>query len=309
MVIYFCMLYLMFLIYIPIALNSKKNEEKFMIKKKAYKIFFTLLAFAILIGCNNPEENTMSDQTNIIFLHHSTGKRIWRGDVSKIANAIGFSGDVSKWFDDYNKNKNKNYVISETNFPKESPYGWRNYPYDYYNIWVKNAGDKPFKDEPTLEILTSKYDVIIFKHCFPVSNIKPNTESADINSEEKTLDNYKLQYNALKEKMLQFPDTKFIIWTPTAQVEKKTNIDEAKRANEFSEWVKTEWDVKGDNIFLWDFRALQVEGGLYFKDEYADSPTDSHPNKEFSHQIAPFFCNRVVNVIEDRGDSSDLTGK
>ena len=280
-----------------------------MLKQVLFKTILSIITLPIVIGCNNPEENKMSDQTNIIFLHHSTGKRIWRGDVSKIASTLGFNGDVSKWFDNYNKSNNKNFKISETNFPKESPYGWKNYPYDYYNIWDKNAGNKPFNEESTLEILTAKYDVIIFKHCFPVSNIKPNESTADINSELKTLDNYKLQYNALKEKMLQFPDSKFIIWTPTAQVERKTNKEEAGRANEFSEWVKTEWDVKGDNIYLWDFRELQVEGGLYFKDEYADSPNDSHPNERFSHSIVPLFSKRVVDIIEGRGDSSSLTGK
>ncbi len=142
-------------------------------------------------------------------------------------------------------------------------------PFDYYNIWVKNAGNNPYKEEPTLEILTKKYDVIIFKHCFPVSNIKKITLSPDINSDIKTLGNYKLQYEALKKKLLEFPKTKFIVWTPTAQVENQSNKDEAERANEFSEWVKSVWDTKGDNIFLWDFRELQVDGGLFFKNEYA----------------------------------------
>ena len=147
-------------------------------KNFLYSIFFSLLGFTILISCNNSEEKTMSDQTNIVFLHHSTGNRIWRGSLSKIADKLGFNGDVSKWFDNYNKQNGKNYIISETNFPKESPYGWNNFPYDYYNIWVKNAGNKMYKDEPTLEILTAKYDVIIFKHCFPVSNIKSDTDTA-----------------------------------------------------------------------------------------------------------------------------------
>ena len=60
-----------------------------------------------------------------------------------------------------------------------------NDPYDYYNIWVKNAGNEPYKGEPTLEILTSKYDVIIFKHCFPSSNVEPDTGAPDINSKNK----------------------------------------------------------------------------------------------------------------------------
>ena len=202
-----------------------------------------------------------------------------------------------------------NYNIEELFFPKKEPYGRRNYPFDYYNIWVKNAGDQPYKEEPTLEILTKKYDVIIFKHCFPVSSIKADSLSSDINSDIKTLSNYKLQYEALKRKMLEFPKTKFIIWTPPALLKIHTHKEQAERANEFSDWIKNVWDDKGDNIFLWDFRELQVESGLYFKSEYALDTNDSHPNRKFSEIVVPYFCRRIVDVIEERGDSSSLTGK
>jgi hypothetical protein len=271
------------------------------------KFIFIFLLF--LNSCQNSEETSMANQTNIIFLHHSTGKCVWDGDLAKIPSKLGFDGDVEKWFDKYNPNNNKNYNISETNFPKKKPYGWANYPFDYYNIWVKNAGPNPYKEEPTLEILTKKYDVIIFKHCYPVSSIQADSVSTDINSNIRTLANYKLQYEALKKKLLEFPETKFIVWTPTALVESRTNKDEAERANDFSEWVKTIWDTKGDKIFLWDFRELQVEGGLFFKDEYAFGPNDSHPNREFSKKAADYFCKRIVNVIEGTGDKTSLTGK
>ncbi|MCC6254405.1 MAG: hypothetical protein IT276_05795 [Ignavibacteriaceae bacterium] len=276
--------------------------------KNLFKYFF-ILSFLFLISCNNSEEREMENQTNIIFLHHSTGHNIWEGGISNFSKKLGFDPDVVNWFDKYNKKNGKNYKIIETDFPKKSPYGWNNYPYDYYNIWVKNAGDQPYQEEPTLEILTKKYEVIIFKHCFPVSNIKADSINPDINSDIKTLGNYKLQYDSLKKKLLEFPDTKFIVWTPTALVQNETNKDEAERANEFSEWVKSVWDTKGDNIFLWDFRELQVEGGLYFKNSYAVSENNSHPSKDFSETVAPFFSKRIVDVIEGNGDSKSLTGK
>jgi hypothetical protein len=251
----------------------------------------------------------MENQTNIIFLHHSTGRFIWYGDVGKLSRKLGFAGDVEKWFDRYNRENNQNYNIEELFFPKKEPYGRRNYPFDYYNIWVKNAGDQPYKEEPTLEILTKKYDVIIFKHCFPVSSIKEDTIKPDINSEISTTTNYKLQYEALKKKMLEFPETKFIVWTPPALLQIHTHKEEAERANEFSEWIKKIWDEKGDNIFVWDFRELQVEGGLYLKTEYALDENDSHPNRKFSKAVAPYFCKRIVDVIENKGDVESLTGK
>jgi hypothetical protein len=276
---------------------------------KFLALTFSFVSLLTFYGCKNSEGINMNNQVNIIFLHHSTGNNIWNGGISKIGKKLGFDGDVLNWFDDYNKQNNTNYKIIETNFPEKTPYGWNNYPYDYYNIWVKNAGDQPFKEEPTLEILTKKYNVIIFKHCFPVSSIKPDSTNPDINSEEKTLANYKLQYSALKKKLLEFPDTKFILWTPTALVESKTTKEEAERANEFSEWVKTVWDIKGDNIFLWDFRQLQVEDGLYFQNKYAVSDNDSHPNSKFSGTVALNLCRRIVDVIEGRADSGNLTGK
>ena len=98
------------------------------------------------MGCVKSKKG---DGMKIIFLHHSTGELIWKGGVKE-------------WFKKYNKENSTNYKIEEQAFPKTSPYGWNNYPYDYWNIWVENAGGKPFMSEPTLEILTKKYDIIIW---------------------------------------------------------------------------------------------------------------------------------------------------
>lgn len=278
-----------------------------MVIKYIFRFFF-VLSLILFISCKNSEEMKMENQVNIIFLHHSTGKCIWEGGLSKFGKNLGFDADVVNWFEDYNKENNKNYKIQETDFPKKSPYGWNNYPFDYYNIWVKNGGPDAYQEEPTLDILTKKYDVIVFKHCYPVSSIQADSVAPDINSDLKTLGNYKLQYEALKKKLSEFPETKFIVWTPTALVEKASNKDEAVRATEFSDWVKSVWDSNGDNIFLWDFRELQVDGGLFFKNEYAESEYNSHPNAKFSKTVAPYFCKRIVDVIEGRGDKTSLTG-
>jgi hypothetical protein len=212
-------------------------------------------------------------------------------------------------FAHYNDNSLQNYSISELNFPKASPYGWNNYPYDYYNIWVKNAGSKAYLKEPTLEMLTEDYNVIVFKHCFPVSNIVPDAITPDIDSDIKSLQNYKLQYQAIKEKMHEFTDTKFIVFTGAVQVKALLTEEEAIRAREFYTWVTQEWDQPDDNIFIWDLYELQTEGGLYFKDEYAVSSDDSHPNKTFAGRAANLLFNRLIDVIENNGLTTSLTGE
>jgi hypothetical protein len=257
----------------------------------------------------------------IVFLHHSTGECIWNGSrvtsisesVSKISSRLSNlfykKPALPSLFRKYNKESNKNFQIRHIVFPKSSVYGWNNYPYDYYNIWVKNAGSKPFLEEPTLEILTREYNLIIFKHCFPVSNVQPDNEVSDVNSDYKSISNYKLQYQALKLKLSEFPGTKFLLFTGAANVKSRTTEDEALRAKEFFDWVAKEWDLPDDNIFIWDLFNIQTEGGLYFRDNYARSPVDSHPGDDFSDHLSLLLFNRIVDIITTNGCKTTLTGE
>jgi hypothetical protein len=259
-------------------------------------------------------------QTRIGFLHHSTGRAIWNGGkgsiISRVKRKLGvvFGCKVTgrslmqSLFIQNNRRFGTKYKAEALIFPKETPYGWNNYPFDYYNIWVKNAGPKPFLQEPTLELLTQEYQLIMFKHCYPVSNIQPDRDAADINSDYKSLANYKLQYLALRDKLHQFPNTNFIVWTGAAQVKPRTHEDEAKRSREFSNWVMNEWDLPDDNIFVWDFYGLQTEGQLYFQDKFSQLESNSHPNDVFSKSAARLLFQRMVDVIESGGTATSPTG-
>jgi hypothetical protein len=263
------------------------------------KSLFLLFIFA---QCSSKNQETLeNDPYNVLFLHHSTGFNIWKGKTSNIGRIDRMRGkeyDVPAWFTNYNKSHGTNYQIKEQAFPKTKPYGWHNYPYDYYNIWVKHGDDNYFREEPTLKTLTVKYDLIIFKHCFPVSGIEDDLGNPNIDSPDKRIENYKLQYEALKETIHQFPDTKFLLWTGAALVKRETTPEKAARSSEFFDWVVNDWDEKNDNLFLWNFYKLETEGGIYLKDEYAVSQNDSHPNKEFAARVVPLFCQRIVEVIE-----------
>jgi hypothetical protein len=233
----------------------------------------------------------------IIFLHHSTGKKIWLGKTNRYINKLTHKSDVGEYLKKHNRANRTEYTITEQNFPKVSPYGWKNDPFDYYNIWVKNGGDKVYMQEPTLEILTKEYDVIIFKHCYSSSKIVPDTLPPDIDSEIKSIQNYKLQYNALKKKMHEFPDNRFIVWTPAVMIKSQMTEDEANRTQEFYNWLMTEWSEKGDNIFLWDFYKYETEGGLYLLDKNADASDNSHPGRAFSEKLSPVFSRFIIDVI------------
>jgi len=282
--------------------------------KNIFRYLYALfIVFVSLFGCNNVNNDKNDSKIiRILFLHHSTGNIIWKGkDKKETVISKLFEGKkyAPLLFDKYNRINNTNYNIEERDFPKAYPYGWKNYPFDYYNIWVKNAGDKPFMEEPTLEILTKQYDLIVLKHCFPGSNILKDTGKPDINSERKSLENYMLQYNALKKKMKEFPDTKFVVWTIPALLKTMTTKDNAVRADIFSKWTKNEWDEPNDNIFIWDFRTLETEGDIFLKLYFARNKGDSHPNTKLAKIATPLFCQRIIDVIETNGKNTTLTGE
>jgi hypothetical protein len=151
-------------------------------------------------------------------------------------------------------------------------------------------------------MLTPSYDMIIFKHCYPVGEILEDTGIPDINSDEKRVENYKLLYVALKEKMHEFPENKFILWTPAALVRNSTTEARAVRTRQFYEWMVNEWDEGGDNIYLWDFYQYETEGELYLRNEFASGEDDSHPNREFSGRTAPLFGQFIIDCIEGNVD-------
>jgi len=247
-----------------------------------------------LVADNITVAAPLTDMVRIIYLHHSTGGVIWDA---------GVPGHIST----YNGQFGTDYRITEQAYPDGVNYPWENYPYDYWKLWVDTSGPIGYLGQDTLDNLAEIYDVIVFKHCFPVSSVEAETGFPDITSSYKSLENYKLQYNALKARLRQFPTKKFIVWTGAALTLQQNTQENAGRARQFFDWVKTTWDEKGDNIFVWDFWSLETEGGLYLKPEYA-SGEDSHPNGTFASAVSPLIVRRIVDVIEGAGDSGSITG-
>jgi hypothetical protein len=239
----------------------------------------------------------LTGTVRIAYLHHSTGGNVWAGGVPEF---------ITAW----NAEHGTSYRITELTYPSTSGgYPWANYPYDYWNLWVAHAGGSRDRGELNLDDLAREHDVIVFKHCFPVSAIAADGATSSVDSEEKTLANYKLQYQALKERMRQFPGKRFVVWTGAALTEQATDAARAQRARQFFEWVKSSWDEPGDDVYVWDFYALETEGGPYLRSAYASAADDPHPNASFSRAVAPLAGRRIVDVIEGRGDTGSLTGR
>lgn len=234
-----------------------------------------------------------------IFLHHSTGEGVF------------LEGKVAKWISNYNTANNTKYSITERSYPN-TPYPWENYPFDYWNLWVNNKCNATNSNIHCLSNIVRDYDMVIFKHCFPGAGIGPESGPPSVSSSTKTIGNYKLQYRALRALMDQHPTKKFIVWTLAPLHRLETTTEEAKRAREFVNWVKSEWlteDGKSHpNIFIFDFFGLLAESSsnpkngktncLKYEYEKSHSVIDSHPNTLANETVGPVFAQFIVNTFK-----------
>lgn len=243
----------------------------------------------------------------VIFLHHSTGDGVY------------YEGNVSQWISNYNAQHSTNYQVSERMYPN-TPYPWANYPYDYWYLWINNHCNNSDPDIECMSKLAQDYDVIIFKHCFPGASIEADNGNPSVSSEIKTLANYKLQYRALRTLMDSYPNKKFIVWTLAPLHRLITNVDEASRAKQFVDWVKTSWlteDGKSHpNIYIFDFFGYAAESNptplhgqlncLKYDYEKNHSDSDSHPNLLANQTIGPIFAQFIVNTIQNTSSKVDM---
>ncbi|MEI6090377.1 MAG: T9SS type A sorting domain-containing protein [bacterium] len=241
---------------------------------------------------------------SVVFLHHSTGGNVFA------------EGKVQNWFTNYNQTNGKSYQITERGYP-DSPYPWENYPYDFWNLWVNNACNSAQPGIECLNTLAEKYDVIILKHCFPGAGIEADNGTPDVTSKSKTLENYKAQYRALRQKFDEYPNTKFIVWTLASLHRLATNDAQTERAVQFVDWVRNDWlnedQIAEDNVYVFDFWALTAEHSdnpangkkncLKYEYERSHSDGDSHPNTAANLVAGPAFAQFIVDVIEGKVNS------
>ncbi len=226
------------------------------------------------------------DFTNVIFLHHSTGRNlINQGRVRERLTEAGFQ----LWDHDYNweglirpdgTRTGYSYGIPDDN---TDPDGLaRLFAQPVYN-WPLNA----------LSGLM-QHEVIIFKSCFPASNIASDGQ----------LEQYKTWYLGMRDVMDRYPDHIFIVVTPPPLNPAATTPEVAARARAFADWLKSDDFLAGHpNVFTFDFFDLLAEGDPTAPDhnmlraEYRDGE-DSHPNRLANETIGPLFADFIIEAVQ-----------
>lgn len=220
----------------------------------------------------------------IIFLHHSCGQGLINGgNVREGLTAKGY-----EFYDHgYNEEGLRDARGSHTGRNFRVP-GDNTDPDGYAQIFRQKLTSPPTN---TFSYLM-QYDVILFKSCFPVSNIESDGQ----------LNQYKSYYRTIISRMDQYPNKTFIIVTQPPLVPNETSPAAARRARAFTGWLKSDEFLKGrKNVFVFDFFNLLAGSDNMLRSEYRVGRYDSHPNDRANREIGPKFVDFIDRVIKKRG--------
>lgn len=255
--------------------------------------------------------NPPAQPVKLIFIHHSCGEN-WLTDGH---------GDLGMTLDQ------NNYFVSDTN------YGWGpdsigdatdiiNWPYwfrgpdsqRYLEALYSESGQNSYYTR-TLPDPGGENQIIMFKSCFPNSNLEGNPGDPPANQEGSfTVSNAKYIYNDLLSYFVTRPDKLFIVVTAPPVLDPTY----AANARAFNTWLVQDWLAENNyalsNVAVWDFYNIltgannhhryqngQIE---YINDQGGDTsfyPTngDEHPSPQGNQKATAEFV-PMLNIYYNR---------
>jgi len=226
------------------------------------------------------------DFTNVIFLHHSTGRNLIRqGGVRERLTAAGFQF----WDHDYNFEGLIRPDGTRTGYSYGIPDDNTN-PDGFARLFAQPVYPWPLNAFSGL----MQHQIIAFKSCFPAS---------DITSDEQ-LQAYKGYYLGIREVMDRHSDKIFVIVTPPPLNPAATDAAIAARARAFADWLKSDEFLAGHpNVFTFDLFDLLAEKDHSnpevntLRAAYRQGD-DSHPNEPANQTIGPLFADFIVESVQ-----------
>ncbi|MEW5826168.1 MAG: hypothetical protein AB1778_04995 [Candidatus Bipolaricaulota bacterium] len=215
----------------------------------------------------------------VLFLHHSTGGNLLReGEVREALSARGYE----VWDHGYNDEGladaagmpvGRSFGIPDDN---TNPDGWA-------AVFSQDVASSPGAFAQMLE-----YDVILFKSCFPASNIEDDEMAAS----------YKRSYLEIRTVIDRHPDRLFVAFTPPPLVPNETTSENAARARAWSAYLASEEFAGGRiNLVVFDFFSLLADPAGFLRAEYRSGEGDSHPNALANRAVGPLLAAAVDAAI------------
>ncbi len=197
----------------------------------------------------------------LVFLHHSVGRNWLQDGLREELMARGIAVQSITYGDEIGEETDMNNWV-----PKFEKNIEQIFNFGYTDSDVQN-------------------DIIMFKSCYPNSNIiSEGTKAGDPYSPEKTTSNYHAIFDSLKNTFSAHPQKQFIYVTSPPLHKLKTSLENAARAREFNQWIKSDFITRYkeetglNNFVVFDLFDVLANDQNLLKDNYSDREGDSHPN-------------------------------
>ena len=191
----------------------------------------------------------------VFFIHHSTGQIYWDGGLRAALQAHGYSGSAP-WWDG-----------------------------------GTDPGDFPalFRDSANWDIF-GDYGIIIFKSCFPASDIGSSGD----------LEQYKAWYRELYAVFSANPNKLFVPLSTPPLLKAHTSAASAARALQFENWLMGEFKTQyeGKNLAPFRLHSLLSDDDGYLAAEFISSPSDDHPNNHSGQVVGAAIWPHLDEALE-----------
>lgn len=224
-----------------------------------------------------PDPGRPAAKLSMVWLHHSTGDRLLAGGLRAAIKAAGVEfHDIN-----YGQAKVDGYTIGDHTDPRHFPTLFNTPAYLRTLLTWEQSGGR-------------HHDVVMFKSCYPASNI---------DSKEK-LRAYRSHYQSLLPIFRAHPRVLFVVMSTPPLVRAHTSAASAARARYWARWLATKYARDLPNVQVFDlFDALAIKEGNPHQNtlapQFAEAPTDSHPSRAGAQAVArlwgPWF-NRAVRA-------------
>lgn len=149
-------------------------------------------------------------------------------------------------------------------------------------------------------------DIVMISSSFTGNDITSNGSPAYANPDDctRTVANYQVSYNALKEVFASYPDKLFIIVTAPPLAPSQTTEDIAKRAVFFNDWLRSDYltiyysQTRLKNVFVFDLFGILINEYGVLREEFQVYSDDSHPNRAANETLTQDFIPFLKSAIK-----------
>ena len=290
-----------------------------------------LLIAALVLACITLVPGLSRAADDLVFLHHSCG-----------ANWLSNSLHSALLAKDYIDERNDIYYGTDASPDSGRADSLSPYPGDRTDMchWVRWFNDY-LGAVKSHGCATGSNKIVMFKSCYPASNITSDGSGGDPFSTAKTIANYKAVYHhpsgsgntytynsyiykPLEDIFAENPDTLFIpVTAPPRHYSPSdaTNDTEAHRARLFNNWLKNDWLSSYNaahpglnNVAVFDWFNILAYADNHsshpnrLKAEYGGTSGNSHPNSTANSYSTQVFASNPTNFIDQAWDDFSQPG-